>query len=126
LGGGNFASSMVNINNFYPKHEQGMALGLNAGLGNLGVAAVQFVVPLVITGSVFGALAGEPLTVSTGGLDEAGRSLWLQNAGFVWVPFVALFAVLAWFGMNDIVSARASFREQAMIFKRKHNWLMCW
>jgi NNP family nitrate/nitrite transporter-like MFS transporter len=28
--------------------------------------------------------------------------------------------------MNDIASAKASFREQAVIFRRKHNWLMCW
>src|SRR5690606_10353182 len=48
FGGGNFASSMSNISYFYPKHEKGRALGLNAGLGNLGVSAVQFAVPLVI------------------------------------------------------------------------------
>jgi hypothetical protein len=52
--------------------------------------------------------------------------MWLQNAGFVWVPFIALSAIAAWFGMNDIASARASFADQAVIFKRKHNWLMCW
>jgi NNP family nitrate/nitrite transporter-like MFS transporter len=34
--------------------------------------------------------------------------------------------IAAWFGMNDLSSARASFSEQAVIFKRKHNWLMCW
>ncbi len=28
--------------------------------------------------------------------------------------------------MNDIADAKASFRDQAVIFKRKHNWLMCW
>ncbi|WP_323374728.1 MFS transporter [Skermanella rosea] len=49
FGGGNFASSMSNISFFFPKAQKGMALGLNAGLGNLGVSVVQFVVPLVIT-----------------------------------------------------------------------------
>ena len=49
FGGGNFASSMANINFFFPKAQKGTALGLNAGLGNLGVSLVQFVVPLVIT-----------------------------------------------------------------------------
>ncbi|WP_348665970.1 TSUP family transporter, partial [uncultured Microbacterium sp.] len=48
FGGGNFASSMSNISFFYPKAQQGTALGLNAGLGNLGVSAMQFLVPLVI------------------------------------------------------------------------------
>src|SRR6185369_3005632 len=52
--------------------------------------------------------------------------LWLQNAGFIWVPFIAASAFAAWFGMHDIADMRASFAGQAVIFKRKHNWLMCW
>jgi MFS transporter, NNP family, nitrate/nitrite transporter len=48
LGGGNFASSMVNINAFFPEGKKGWALGLNAGGGNVGVAAVQLVGLLVI------------------------------------------------------------------------------
>jgi NNP family nitrate/nitrite transporter-like MFS transporter len=50
----------------------------------------------------------------------------MQNAGFVWVPLVILGAVAAWFGMNDILSARSSFADQAAIFGRVHTWLMCW
>ena len=119
LGGGNFASSMANISFFYPKAQKGYALGMNAGLGNLGVSLVQFVVPLVITAGVFGALGGEPAQSAKG-------PLWLQNAGFIWVPFIALSALAAWFGMNDLAEAKASFADQAVIFKRKHNWLMCW
>jgi NNP family nitrate/nitrite transporter-like MFS transporter len=120
FGGGNFASSMSNISFFYPKSQQGTALGLNAGLGNLGVSVMQFCVPLVITFGVFGFMGGSPQALPDGG------QLWLQNAGFIWVPFIVLVTVLAWFGMNDLSSARASFSEQAVIFKRKHNWLMCW
>jgi NNP family nitrate/nitrite transporter-like MFS transporter len=41
VGGGNFASSMANINAFYPQRLKGHALGLNAGGGNIGVAVVQ-------------------------------------------------------------------------------------
>jgi NNP family nitrate/nitrite transporter-like MFS transporter len=123
FGGGNFASSMANISFFYPKAQKGYALGMNAGLGNLGVSVVQFVVPLVITAGVFSALGGEPQTWTKAG---QVKQMWLQNAGFVWVPLIALTTVIAWFGMNDIASAKASFAEQAVIFKRKHNWLMCW
>jgi NNP family nitrate/nitrite transporter-like MFS transporter len=47
-----------------PKAEKGNALALNAGLGNLGVSVVQFLVPLVITAGVFGALGGEPQTAT--------------------------------------------------------------
>jgi NNP family nitrate/nitrite transporter-like MFS transporter len=50
----------------------------------------------------------------------------LQNAGFIWVPFIVVASLAAWFGMNDIADAKASFAEQAVIFRRKHNWLMCW
>jgi NNP family nitrate/nitrite transporter-like MFS transporter len=119
LGGGNFASSMANISFFFPKAQKGRALGLNAGLGNLGVSVVQLVVPLAITVGVFGALGG-PAQV----LPDGGR-LWLQNAGFIWVPFIAIAAIAAWFGMNDIADAKASFAEQTVIFQRKHNWIMC-
>jgi len=28
--------------------------------------------------------------------------------------------------MNDLASAKASFREQSVIFSRAHNWVMCW
>ena len=57
---------------------------------------------------------------------ERATKLWLQNAGFIWVPFIAVSAFAAWFGMHDIEDMRASFADQAVIFKRKHNWLMCW
>ena len=119
FGGGNFASSMANISFFFPRAQKGRALGLNAGLGNLGVSAVQLVVPLVITVGMFGALGGAPQQLPDGG------QLWLQNAGFVWVPFIVAAAIAAWFGMNDIASAKASFAEQTVIFQRKHNWIMC-
>lgn len=115
LGGGNFSSSMSNISFFYPKSKQGTALGLNAGLGNLGVSTVQFVVPAVIGLSIIG----------TGVTLDNGKSLYLHNAAFVWVPFIALMAILAWFFMNDLSSAKASFKDQSIIFKRYHNWVMC-
>src|SRR5512132_1767577 len=48
VGGGNFASSMTNINAFYPSRLKGWALGVNAGGGNLGVPAVQVVGLLIL------------------------------------------------------------------------------
>ncbi|MFI3219797.1 MAG: MFS transporter, partial [Methylococcales bacterium] len=123
FGGGNFASSMANISFFFPQAQKGTALGLNAGLGNLGVSTVQFVVPLVITAGVFGTFGGDPQDWIKG---EVHKAMWLQNAGFIWVPFIVATSIAAWFGMNDIASAKASFKEQTIIFKRKHNWIMCW
>ncbi len=101
FGGGNFASSMSNISFFFPKAQKGNALALNAGLGNLGVSVMQFAVPLIITAGVFGALGGAGQQTADGG------QLWLQNAGFVWVPFIIASSLLAWFGMNDIADAKA-------------------
>ncbi|GAB4349153.1 MAG: hypothetical protein Kow0026_04310 [Oricola sp.] len=119
FGGGNFASSMANISYFFPKKEKGNALALNAGLGNLGVSVMQFLVPIVITTGTFAAFVGD------GQVASDGTTLWLQNAGFVWVPFLIASTAAAWFGMNDIASARASFAEQSIIFTRFHNWIMC-
>ncbi|ASK27781.1 NarK family nitrate/nitrite MFS transporter [Neisseria chenwenguii] len=122
FGGGNFSSSMANISFFFPKAEKGTAMGLNAGLGNLGVSLAQFLVPLVITSALFGALGGDAQTWTKG---DVTKQIWLQNAGFVWVPFIIVSTLAAWFGMNDLAGAKASFKEQAVIFKRKHNWIMC-
>ena len=120
LGGGNFASSMANISYFFPKAEKGSALAINAGLGNLGVSVMQFLVPIVVTAGIFGALGGPPQTPAGGG------EIWMQNAGFVWVPLIITGTLASWWGMNDILSAKASFADQATIFQRAHNWLMCW
>jgi len=124
LGGGNFSSSMANISFFFPKERKGSALGVNAGLGNLGVSSVQFLAPLVVTMPIWLAFGGEAQTL----VNKAGQAvqIWPQNAAFIWVPFIAIAAFFAWFGMNDIADTKASFAEQAVIFKRKHNWLMCW
>jgi len=123
FGGGNFASSMANINFFFPKAQKGTALGLNAGLGNLGVSLAQFVVPMVITVGLFGALGGEPQTWISG---VEIKQMWLQNAGFVWVPFIALCAIAAWFFMDDLAPSRGTFSDQVVIFRSKHTWIMCW
>jgi NNP family nitrate/nitrite transporter-like MFS transporter len=117
LGGANFASSMSNISFFFPKAEKGTAMGLNAGLGNLGVSGVQLAAPLVVAAGVLGPLAGRPQALAKGG------QVWLQNAAFLWVPLIVAAALLAWFGMDDLATARASFRDQAVIFRRRHTWL---
>jgi NNP family nitrate/nitrite transporter-like MFS transporter len=116
LGGANFASSMSNISFFFPRAEKGTAMGLNAGLGNLGVSGVQLAVPFVIAAGML-PLAGGPQPLARGG------QLWLQNAAFLWIPLIVAASLLAWFGMNDLAVARASFREQAIIFRRRHTWL---
>ena len=110
LGGGNFASSMSNISFFYPKRMQGLALGLNAGLGNAGVTTMQILIPLVMTTGVFGG-GSKILQTSSGtliGTIEAGTETWIHNAGFVWLIFLIPLAFATWFGMNNISTAAVS------------------
>lgn len=99
VGGGAFASSMSNISFFFPKRMQGLALGLNAGLGNLGVSLMQFLIPWVITFGLFGRLGGAPYEYASGG---GTASMWVQNAGLVWVPILVTVAVLTWFLMDNL------------------------
>ena len=104
LGGGNFASSMANISFFYPDRMKGWALGLNAAGGNIGVSGVQLLTPIVI------------------GLGTTG--LYLQNAGLMWLPLIALALYGAVRHMNNLTAARSSFRDQLVIVVRKHTWVM--
>jgi NNP family nitrate/nitrite transporter-like MFS transporter len=122
FGGGNFSSSMANISFFFPKERKGSALGVNAGLGNLGVSVVQFLSPLIVTAGIFGILGGDAQNIVKNGQTV---QVWTQNAAFIWVPWIVLASLAAWFGMNDIADVKASFATQATIFRRKHNWLMC-
>jgi NNP family nitrate/nitrite transporter-like MFS transporter len=123
IGGGNFASSMANVSFLYPAGSKGSALGWNAGIGNLGVGLAQLLVPLVIGGALFGALAGPPQVTGHG---ESARSIWLQNAGFVWVPFIVVAAYAAWRRMDDLDAMRASVAEQAVVFVRADTWRLAW
>jgi NNP family nitrate/nitrite transporter-like MFS transporter len=123
FGGGNFASSMSNIGFFFPKAQKGNALAINAGFGNLGVSLMQFVVPVIITSGFFAPVFGAGLTIHDKGV---ASQLYLQNAAFIWVPFILAAAAAAWFGMNDISTAKASFKAQSVVFRRRHNWIMCW
>ncbi len=106
FGGGNFASSMSNISFFFPKRMQGTALGLNAGLGNLGVSVMQFLIPIVITSGFFGGIGGSGLPLTeTDGSKAIGTLVFLSNAGWVWVVFLSISACAAFFGMNNLKAA---------------------
>lgn len=95
FGGGNFASSMSNISFFFPKKNQGYALGMNAGLGNLGVGTMQALIPVVTKIALFGGTAGAIATAK--GAPFEG----FQNAAWVWAPLIAICAIAAFFGMNN-------------------------
>lgn len=98
FGGGNFSSSMSNISSFFPKRMQGTSLGLNAGIGNLGVGVMQKLIPWVMGFYFFGAIGVAGETVIKEPLSG------LQNAGWVWVPLLVISVMAAFFGMNNLIT----------------------
>src|SRR5947208_1700387 len=114
LGGGNFASSMANISFFYPDRMKGSALGINAAGGNIGVSGVQLLTPILMGCGFVSLYLAEP---GAGGL-------YLQNAGLMWLLPLIIALVGAYFFMNNLTEARSTFRDQLVIVKRKHTWIM--
>jgi NNP family nitrate/nitrite transporter-like MFS transporter len=110
FGGGNFAASMSNISFFFPKRMQGLALGLNAGLGNFGVTATQILIPLVMTTGIFGGapmvLQGDSGTLI--GKIPAGAQTFIHNAGFVWAAILAPLVLLSWALISNIRTEQVS------------------
>jgi NNP family nitrate/nitrite transporter-like MFS transporter len=104
VGGGNFASSMANINNFYPQHLKGRALGLNAGGGNLGVAAVQVVGALV-------------LLVNGPGTDP-------RVMLYLYVPLVVVVTALAWTQMDNLTEATNDKGAMREVSRHRHTWII--
>jgi MFS transporter, NNP family, nitrate/nitrite transporter len=115
LGGGNFASSMANISFFYPDRMKGWALGLNAAGGNIGVSGVQLLTPIVIGVGWVSLYFVAP---------QGATGLYLQNAGLMWLPLIALALYGAARYMDNLTSARSTFKDQLVIVKRKHTWVM--
>jgi NNP family nitrate/nitrite transporter-like MFS transporter len=116
--GANFASSMGNISLFYPKKKQGSALGINGGLGNMGVSVMQLLSPFIVALPLFTFIGVQGVAQPTGG------TLWLANAAWVWVPLLVVTTLAAWFGMNDLAGLKASFRQQLPVLKSGHLWLL--
>src|SRR5437588_1174954 len=106
LGGGNFASSMANISFFYPDRMKGWALGLNAAGGNIGVSGVQLLTPLLMGVGLINLYQAMP----------AGGT-YLPNAGLMWMLPLIIAVIGAALFMNNLTSAKASFRDQLAITK---------
>lgn len=120
IGGGNFACSMSNISTFFPKSQQGTALGINAGLGNFGVTTMQILIPLVMTIGLFGGGAMELIKDSGWILGKivAGTPTYIQNAGFVWLLLLVPLAFLGFFGMNNLLVVSPGIGSTAAAFAK--------
>ncbi|MES4907195.1 MULTISPECIES: nitrate/nitrite transporter [unclassified Streptomyces] len=103
VGGGNFASSMTNINSFYPLRKKGWALGLNAGGGNIGVPVIQLLGLLVI-GT---AGAAHPRVVLG-----------------VYIPLIVVAALLAALFMDNLAPVRNDTGAAKEAARDAHTWIM--
>src|SRR3954447_5015528 len=103
LGGGNFASSMTNINAYFPERHKGWALGLNAGGGNIGVPVIQLVALLIIAT----AGAGHPRVILA-----------------VYIPLIVVAATLSAIYMDNISSVRNDTGAFGESIRENHTWIM--
>jgi NNP family nitrate/nitrite transporter-like MFS transporter len=103
VGGGNFASSMANINSFYPQRLKGRALGLNAGGGNIGVAVVQLIGLAVLAT----AGKGHPRVMLA-----------------IYIPLIVLAALAAALWMDNIAHVRADKHAMRDACRHADTWII--
>ncbi|MEU5097297.1 nitrate/nitrite transporter [Streptomyces sp. NPDC020996] len=101
VGGGNFASSMTNINAFFPLRKKGWALGLNAGGGNIGVPVIQLAALAII-----GASGGPRVLLG------------------IYIPLIVVAAVLAALFMDNIENVKNDTGAAKDAAKDWHTWIM--
>ncbi|MER7187320.1 nitrate/nitrite transporter [Streptomyces hyaluromycini] len=101
IGGGNFASSMTNINAFFPLKKKGWALGLNAGGGNIGVPVIQLVALAII-----GASGGPRVLLG------------------IYIPLIVVAAVLAALFMDNLATVKNDTGAAIDAAKDGHTWIM--
>ncbi|MFF1276700.1 nitrate/nitrite transporter [Streptomyces marokkonensis] len=101
IGGGNFASSMTNINAFFPLRKKGWALGLNAGGGNIGVPVIQLAALAII-----GASGGPRVLLG------------------IYIPLIVVAAVLAALCMDNLASVRNDTGAAKDAARDAHTWIM--
>ncbi|MFC9457724.1 nitrate/nitrite transporter [Streptomyces sp. NPDC058430] len=101
VGGGNFASSMTNINSFFPLRKKGWALGLNAGGGNIGVPVVQLVGLAVI-----GASGGPRVLLG------------------IYIPLIAVSAICAALFMDNLATVKNDTGAAKEAVRDPHTWIM--
>ena len=121
IGGGIFSGYMPSTSYFFPKAKQGVALGLQAGIGNFGVAVVQLLTPILVTVAVFGTSRGLGQGKKADGSPKP--IVYLQTAPAFVIILLIIAAVLA-FVLLKSVPIKANFRQQVDIFGNKHTWLM--
>jgi len=117
IGGGSFSGYMPSTGYFFPKRLSGTALGLQAGIGNLGMSIIQLVGPLLMGLSLFGLTWMSPQQTAD------GASIWVFNAAIFFVPWCIVAAILSFTLLRD-VPIKANIRQQLDIFSNANTWYM--
>jgi len=118
IGGGIFSGYMPSTSYFFPKAKQGVALGLQAGIGNFGVSVVQLLTPILVGVGIFGA------ALNIGKKPDGSAKLgFLQTPPVFLLVLLVIAAILAFMFLKS-VPIKANFKQQIDIFGNKHTWLM--
>lgn len=116
IGGGSFSGYMPSTGYFFPKRLQGTALGIQAGIGNLGMSVIQLVGPLLMGFGLFGMTWVAPQAGANGPIH-------VHNAAIFFVPWTIVAAILAFTLLKD-VPVKANIRQQLDIFSNSNTWVM--
>ena len=116
IGGGSFSGYMPSTGYFFPKRLQGTALGIQAGIGNLGMSIIQAIGPFLMGFGLLGITWIAPEATR-------GGHLWVHNTAIFFVPWTIVAAILAFTLLKD-VPVTANIRQQADIFRNPDTWVM--
>ena len=117
IGGGSFSGYMPSTGYFFPKRLSGTALGLQAGVGNLGMSVIQLLGPWLMGFGLLGITFIAPQRTS------AGTDMWVHNAAIFFIPWTIVAAILAFATLKD-VPVKANIRQQIDIFSNPDTWYM--
>ena len=115
IGAATFSGYMPSTGFFFPKRLQGTALGLQGGLGNLGMSVIQLSAPFLMSMSLFGVTWIAP--------KAAANPPVVVNAVIFFIPWSLLAALLAFLFLKD-VPIKANVKEQLDIFGNPNTWYM--
>ena len=121
IGGGAFSGYMPSTGYFFPKRLSGTALGLQGGIGNLGMSIIQLVGPILMGFGLFGMTWLAPQQQVSG--DHAGEHIWVYNAAVFFIPWCLVAAILAFIWLRD-VPVKANIKQQLDIFSNPNTWYM--
>lgn len=117
IGGGVFSGFMPSTGYFFPRRLAGTALGLQAGLSNMGMSFIQLVAPWLMGFTLLGIGFVAPQRT------EGGSEIFVHNPSIFLAPWAVLMAVIAWTVLKD-VPVKANFRQQIDIFGNVNTWVM--